>query len=135
MPSVTTRPADGGTGIAPAIGCSTSRSNMGAITTWLVRRCNRASSAAYPQPSKVSGAPFRSSSPRRDSSMSARWNPSIGTTTAPHVAARNAASVDFPAPGEPVIPSRKRVRLATTRGASSCPSGERRMTWAGTAPR
>ena len=72
------------------------------------RARSRARRSAYPQASKVSGAPFRSRSPRRTSSTSARWKPSIGTTTAPARAATAAASVDFPAPGAPVIPSRNR---------------------------
>ena len=67
---------------------------------------SRASRAAYPSASKVSGAPFRSSSPRRVSSTSARWKPSIGTTDAavqPRRRPRQASTCRQP--GAPVIPS------------------------------
>ena len=92
---------------------------------WSGRDRIRASRAAYPSASKVSGAPLRSRSPRRTSSTSARWNPSSGTTTPSYAAATAAASVDLPAPGAPLIPSRNRRPGGGTSAASSRPSGER----------
>src|SRR3954468_5225234 len=58
-------------------------------------------------------APLRSRRPSRSSSTSARWKPPMGTqaTGSPcvrSVSARSAASVDLPAPGDPVMPSSTR---------------------------
>ena len=50
----------------------------------------RRSSAAYPQASKVSGAPLRSSRPSRRRATSARWKPSIGRYAAGHPRADSA---------------------------------------------
>jgi hypothetical protein len=59
------------------------------------------------------------------SSAFGRWNPSIGTTGTPYVAARAIASVVLPAPGDPESPSTNLPEgRASTRPAISWPSGD-----------
>ncbi len=86
---------------------------LGRVDDVLERR--RAAAAAAPRTpaaSNVSTAPLRSSRPSRTSSACARWNPSIRTSRArsPSSSAIRDASVDFPPPGGPVMPSRRRAR-------------------------
>src|SRR5665213_42895 len=96
--------------IAPAIASSRSRRNVGAYTAGSVDSRNRRSRATKPPASKVSSAPLRSWLPRRFSSASARWNPSIGTSTAssPRASTISPASRDLPEPGAPVSPRIRR---------------------------
>src|SRR3954469_15773658 len=64
-------------------------------------------------------APLRSRRPRRSSSTSARWKPSMGTHTTgiprvPRAPTSSPAIVDLPAPGDPVMPRSTRVRAAAS---------------------
>src|SRR5947207_11375000 len=124
---MTTTRTDAGTGIALPTGSFSDRLNSGAYTT--SSGCgsrSRRSRLTNPAASKVSGAPLRLARPSRCSSALARWNPSIGTATAaprPYAvrsdSASVAASVDLPAAGGPVMPTRIRGRSDPSSGPSA----------------
>ena len=89
----------------------------------------RAAARRSPSASNVSGAPLRSARPIRSSSVCARWNPSIGTTTArgPERARPPAAAiVDLPAPGAPAMPSSDAGRERVARRAAGSSARRRR---------
>lgn len=70
---------------------------------------------AHSPASKVSGGPLRGCRSSRRSSSFARWNPSMPTCTAsrPNPTTSTSANVDFPDPGAPVIPRKRRFSRAT----------------------
>ena len=88
----------------------------------------------YPAASNVSTAPLRSSRPSRASSVWARWNPSMPTSRArsPSCSTIRPASVDFPPPGGPQMPSSALGSPASARAdarASAPPRESSRAHW------